>query len=253
MGLELITMNSPCFILLSMFFLLFSPFSLSYEKDTNRIDEIISDFRTGNIESISKQVHYPLNRPHPLKSIGDKNEFQERFFEIFDDTFLKDIIESNSNSDWSAVGWRGISMHSGNIWLNYDGQISAINYKSPATKVLIEQQKNASILWLHSSVKEFDRNIINSSTKDYYIRIDRQADNSMRYAAWENNKSTLEEPSLVLKEGKKIYEGSGGNHKYVFINEDYKYIFYVTVLGKVNDMYLEVYKSNTRILRQRVE
>jgi hypothetical protein len=54
---------------------------------------------------------------------------------------------------------------------------------------------------------------------------------------------------LVLKKGKLLFEGSGGNHHYSFQKGIYKYVLYISMLGYDDSLgYLRVYKHNKIIL-----
>ena len=53
-----------------------------------------------------------------------------------------------------------------------------------------------------------------------------------RYAAWDADKTHDQEPDLILYGGQLIYEGSGGDHRYLFTNGKYRYEVWVNVLGR---------------------
>lgn len=59
---------------------------------------------------ITEQAVYPIPRAHPIANIVDKQDFLERYEEIFDTTFKTMIIRSHSKMDWQSVGAKGIDV-----------------------------------------------------------------------------------------------------------------------------------------------
>ncbi len=218
--------------------------------------EYINNFKVAleseNKNDIAKMVRYPLDRAYPVPEIINENDFINRYEHLFDDKFIDFILKSSTEKDWQYVGWRGIMLNHGEIWIDYDGKISAINYstkKEESYKQEILEKMGENI---HPSLHNYKFAKVYFETKKFKIRIDQMEDDSYRYAAWPIEKSTKEEPDLVIKNGKINYEGSGGNHFYTFINNRYRYEISISMLG-LNDAppaYLIVYKDNKIILTQ---
>jgi len=101
----------------------------------------INYIKDNNTEKLKTLTSYPLKRAYPLSSIHDEIEFIKRYNEVFDDSLKSKIIESNLKKDWSSVGWRGIMLNNGTLWLDYDGKLLAVNYQSN-----FEQIKKAKLI-----------------------------------------------------------------------------------------------------------
>jgi len=63
------------------------------------------------------------------------------------------------------------------------------------------------------------------------IRVDELKNGKYRYASWPINSKMSEEPDAVINNGRVIYEGNGGNHRYEFVNGNYTYECSITVVG----------------------
>ncbi|MCG9794005.1 hypothetical protein [Flavobacterium algicola] len=201
---------------------------------------------------IATMISYPFDREYPLPKIKSKKEFVDRYDEIFDATFKKLIVQSNPKTDWSEVGWRGIMLNRGDMWIDTDGRIITINYQSK-----IEAEKIADIIKLskkevHRSLSNFVKPICIIETSRFRIRIDELDNYQYRYSSWSINQPMTATPDLVLNNGEFIREGTGGNHRYSFKRGNYIYDCYISVLGTKNSApaTLTVYKNEKEILRQ---
>jgi hypothetical protein len=105
-----------------------------YEIDS--IKALITLFKEKDIDGISNKISYPLYRQYPISPVKNKVEFKKRFSEIFDQILINKIANSKI-SQWSEVGWRGIMLENGDLWMaNSDGVITTINYQSDFEKKL---------------------------------------------------------------------------------------------------------------------
>ncbi len=140
---------------------LFLVFKLSSAQELKtEYQEVVKTFveciKSNNTEKLQTLIAYPLRREYPLSDVKNGHEFKKRYTEIFDDNLKKIIIASVIENDWSAVGWRGIMLNHGALWLDYDGRLIAVNYQSnweleKRTK-LIENDKNL----IHESIRYFE-------------------------------------------------------------------------------------------------
>ena len=227
-----------------------------YQIDYPAIRQFIYWVETDNKEALSKHVNYPLGRSKPIPSIKDADEFIARYDEVFDETLIKIIVDSDLGEDWSAPSWHGVMLLNGNVWLDHDGNIISVHYETELTKrkkeLLINKQREG----LHPSVKEFIRPILEWKTKSYIIRIDVMDDWEYRYSSWSIDKKLSDKPDLVIHNGEYHPQGSGGNHNYNFENGDYIYRIDVNRLGKYSyEEYpgsLDIYKSGKLIFREDV-
>lgn len=213
------------------------------------IKVLISYFKTKDVTKISNKINYPLYRAYPIPPILNKSEFNKRFNEVFDETLIHQIVHSKINQ-WEEVGWRGIMLNNGDLWMaNLDGVISCINYQSEFEKQyrtrLIELDKQH----LHPSLKTFHNPIYKIKTTQYLIRIDELDDYNYRYASWKNNQNEKSNPDIVINNGNWENLGSGGNHVITFKNGIYTYKVYRNFLGTENtpDVTIEIDKDGKTV------
>lgn len=222
------------------------------ESKTTRIQHVISLFKNPEIDKISDIISFPLKREHPIPPIRNKQEFKQRFSQVFDDNLIR-IIANSKIRQWSDVGWRGIMLDNGIIWMaNSDGVITSVNYQSDFEEKLKNDLINKEKGDLHSSLKNYEKPIYKIKTKNYYIRIDELPNNEFRYASWKIGQRESAKPDIVLYKGKLEFQGSGGNHMITFINHKYTYIIFRNRIGESPkpDISLIVEKDDEVILSQ---
>ena len=220
------------------------------EKDS--ILRMTSLFKAKNIDAISEKISYPLEREYPIPSIKDKAEFKQRFQEVFD-AFLVAKITNSKIEDWSEVGWRGIMLDNGEVWMgNSDGTITSVNYQSE-----FEKQRKESLIAenkekIHPSLKTFRLPTYKIKTKNYLIRIDELENEKYRYASWKVSDNESSKPEIVIQNGTIEFSGSGGNHVITFVNGKYTYKVYRIILGEGDspEIRLTVEKDGKTILTQ---
>lgn len=216
------------------------------------IKRFIENVKTDNKEAIGDLIVYPLKREYPLPDITDKADFVKRYSEIFDVTLKSEITKSNPEKDWSDMGWRGIMLDQGNIWMDIDGRLMAINYQSKTetdlkNKLIAAQKKE-----LDPSIAFFQTPVCILETAKFRIRIDNLGHNNYRYASWSIKKKMTEKPDLVITRGNLVLEGSGGNHQYEFKKDNFTYECAIIVLGEKNSppARLTIYQGKKVILSQ---
>lgn len=249
-------MNSAVSIILAVSAgILLAPPSFAAENATEAtVKQFITVVKTKDPKKIAQTISYPLNREVPVPAINTPKEFIKRFDEIFDSKLLETITGSDAGKDWSEMGWRGIMLGDGLLWLDENGKVIAINYQSAKEKhlraSLIRQDKSK----LYSGLRRFQSPVLEWKTAKFHIRIDQVDDANFRYAAWPVGKSTREKPDLILEHGNLVFDGNGGNHYYDFNSGDYLYRCYVNVIGTDTTPpgELEVSKNKKVILEQAV-
>lgn len=215
---------------------------------------VITAFKTHDKTAIAAHIRYPLKRRYPLTDIKNEAEFITSFDEVFDDELVTIIGSSNINTDWDSVGWRGIMLNNGVMWVDTDGKVIAVNTQNTTEQAhaekLIAQNKQS----LHSSIKTFQKPILDWDTAKYRVRIDDLGDGNFRYASWSIDKSPSDKPNIVLFNGEIKFSGSGGNHSYTFENGRYSYVLQVTVIGCDTSPpgWLKVYKGDKLLLSDAV-
>ena len=214
--------------------------------------EFIKNVASDDREAIARKTSFPLRREYPLPSIENREEFLKRYDEVFDSTLRKQIAASNFAKDWASVGWRGIMFGRGVVWLDIDGSLRALNYQSEAERkkraLLIEQDKSS----LYPAIREFVKPTLIMETAKHRIRIDNMGENKWRYVAWPINAKMSDKPDLILCDGARVFEGSGGNHYYKFKNGSFTYQCGINVIGsdETPPAELTVYKGDRVILEE---
>ena len=211
---------------------------------------VIAAFKAHDKTAIAAHIRYPLKRQYPLPDIKNEAEFITRFDEVFDDELVAVIGSSNINTDWDSVGWRGIMLNNGVVWVDKDGKIISVNTQNATEQVRVEKLIAQDKQSLHSSIKTFQKPILDWDTAKYRVRVDDLGDGNFRYVSWSIDKSPSDKPDIVLINGDITFEGSGGNHHYTFKNGRYSYILHVTVIGCDTSPpgWLEVYKNDKQLL-----
>ncbi|GEN38441.1 hypothetical protein PTE01_15510 [Pseudoalteromonas tetraodonis GFC] len=204
--------------------------------------------------AIAAHIRYPLKRQYPLPDIKNEVEFITRFDEVFDEELVGVIASSNIDTDWDKVGWRGIMLNNGIVWVDKDGKIISVNTQNATEQVRVEKLISQDKQSLHSSIKTFQKPILDWDTAKYRVRVDDLGDGNFRYASWSIDKSPSDKPDIVLINGDITFEGSGGNHHYTFKNGRYSYVLQVTVIGCDTSPpgWLEVYKDDKLLLSDAV-
>lgn len=220
------------------------------EEQVQAIHKLINVIKTGNKAKIADLIEYPLRREYPLKDVKSRSEFIQRFSEILDEELVRRITKSTIE-DWSQVGWRGIMLGNGTIWISDKGRITTVNYQGPKEKQLllsaIQNDKNK----LPKSLRNFDKPVYLINTKNYRIRIDEKSEGNYRYTSWKRMHAR-KEPDLILDKGVIEFLGSGGSHTITFKNNDYTYIISVNAIRCEHDpeMTIEIQKGNSKILEE---
>jgi hypothetical protein len=219
------------------------------------IVHLIDCLKKNKKEQIAEMISYPLAREYPVPSIKNKQDFILRFNEIFDDTLKRLIITSKPATDWSEMGWRGIMLFQGDVWMDFEGRLIAINYQSKTEKEIKERLIATEKSKLHFSLVNFKKPVYILETAKFRIRIDDLSENNYRYASWPISKSMSEKPDLVLNNGQLIFDGSGGNHRIEFKNAGYVYECSIIVLGEDDSppAMLTIYKGDKAILSQKAK
>jgi hypothetical protein len=248
--------------LLTIALLLFIVTAHAQKNDPNYAvvaKEFIKKIKLRQQTLIAQDISFPLRRHYPLTDVKSAPEFLKRYSEIFDDSLISIILHSNPVEDWSQVGWRGIMLLNGTLWLDDDGNLIAVNYESSSEKKqrlkIIENER----LKLHPSLQNFDNPMPGFETKTYSIRVDQMSGYKYRIAIWPKDSSMSQKPSIIIEGGERIPEGSGGNNRFEFKQDGLTYICSEILMG-ANDSPPaeftivrgdeEIHRENALILRR---
>ncbi len=220
------------------------------EEYITHIQTFIDAIKNDDTQILKTLIKYPLNREYPIPDIKDENDFVKRYDQIFDDVLKNIIINSKLDKDWEAVGWRGIMLYSGVVWIDYEGKLIGLNYQSNKEEALLNKLLEEDKSSLHHSLVNFKRPEVILETKKFRIRIDQLNNDLYRYASWSIDSETNVPPDLVLQNGEVIFDGSGGNHSYKFTNGGYVYKCFINVLkaAEAPPASLAVYKDKEELL-----
>jgi hypothetical protein len=239
------------------FVLLIFNFSIALAQDLPKkyqlmVSKLIEDIRLDNKSAVADLISYPLNREYPIPSVKSKQEFIRRYTDIIDVNFKQLIIKSKPAKDWSDMGWRGIMLNDGKLWLNENGKVIAINYQSSVEKVLLDKLILADKKSIHSSISRYSKPIYVLETSKFRIRIDDLGNANFRYSSWSKTKSMSDKPDLIILNGKMDYDGSGGNQNFIFENGEYVYECMIIEIGEENSppAILTIKKGEKEILSQ---
>ena len=216
------------------------------------IASFITSVKNNDKEALAKKISFPFEREYPIPTIKNKAEFLKRYDEVFDAKLVKMIANSTPDKNWYAGGWRGIMFMDGEVWLDYDGRITAVNYQSAAEFKLKEQGIAKDKKSVHASVSKFERPVHVLKTSKYLIRIDDMGHADYRYSAWKASAKMTDKPDLIITGGKSVADGTGGNHSYVFKKDGYTYECQIFIIGADDTppANLVVYKGRKELLSQ---
>jgi hypothetical protein len=217
-------------------------------QSVNAIQTVINVMNSNNKRQIAKIIEYPFC--FQVGCIYSEDEFVTRFNEVFDQKIIKEITQSNINSNWDEMGDKGIMLNAGQVWINNEGHIIAVNYGTELGKKIVARNHNLEAKSMHSSVAKFQDNILEWKTKSYHIRVDTLGDGNPRYVAWSSNQKRSEKPNIVLN-AKEDWQGTGGNRLFIAKNGRYRYEVYLAPLGDPTcERTLTVYKDDQPILTE---
>lgn len=225
---------------------------LSKTEYEDVVEYFVDCIKKSNIDKLDSIISYPIGRPYPIPSISNKQELKKRYSEIFDDSLTSIISNSNIKKDWTDMGWRGIMLNSGIVWLDYDGRFITTNYTSDKEKAIEEYWIKYEKKLLHPDLKDFKKPIHTIETDKFIVRVDLLENEKYRYASWSIDSEISSKPELVINNGEWKPDGSGGNHHFTFTNGEYRYIVHVNILGtdETPPFNLEVTKNEKVVLNQ---
>lgn len=216
------------------------------------VSKFISEVKSGNKTAVSNRIKFPLKRDYPIPAIKNKTDFVKKYDQIFDPILVEKISKSDPAKDWLEMGWRGIMLNQGDLWIDTDGKIISINYQSEAEKklknsLIASQKKN-----VNSSISDFKQPVVVLETSKFRIRIDDLGNGKYRYASWSIKQKMTDKPDLVIENGVFFADGTGGNHHYEFKKGAFRYECHFIVLGEKNSApaALIVYQADKKILSQ---
>lgn len=246
-------MKRRCIYIVFLIFCSHTIFSQDLKPEYQKfVKSFIANVKSNNKAGVATFISFPLQREYPIPSVKNKADFIKRYDQIFDTALKNKIIKSNPTKDWSEMGWRGIMLLQGDIWMDTDGKVITINYQSQYEKKqktkLIASEKGK----LNPAIATFKAPVCVLETSKFRIRIDDLGNDNFRYASWSIKKAMSDAPDLVITKGKDISDGSGGNHHYEFKKGNFTYECAIIVIGTSDSppASLTIYQDGKEILNQ---
>lgn len=222
-------------------------FNICYANDNiedsqNKLAQVVQKFKdavkTDNPKIIADYVEYPYTMRNPLPDIENKEDFINNYEMLFDSE-LKQAISDSKIEDWEEVGWRGIMLYSGMLWLSEDGRLKATNYYTDKAREYVakwyENDKNT----IYEPLRKYDENIGIFKTDTKLVRIDRintdeYYNSQYRLALWTKDGKMSDKPEILISDGKVAYLGSANNTEYHFKSGNSEYVFFVNYVGPID-------------------
>lgn len=219
-------------------------------------------------KQVSKYIEYPFTIYGEEYKYVIKNKTE--LLNLYDAIFSKNILTVFKQQQFKDLfsKWSGVMIGQGEIWFHgtctdntckkVTVRVNAMHnpdfFKSAQGKKAFNDFLNKEKSKVHQSLTTFKEPVLLWHTKNHIIRIDRINGQRYRYAAWNITSDQSKKPNLIIQNGQRVFEGSGGNHHYEFKNGTYTYVCRVNLLGTSDTPpgSIEVFEKNEKILYQPV-
>lgn len=182
---------------------------------------IVDMLNRGDVAALADLVVYPLRRPNPLPDIRSRVEFIAYYHVLFDADFVKRLAAMDTVDVFEHHGNFGV--FAGDIYLDEEGRIITINHNSPAELGLLESETKRAKSNMHTSIREWNRNVLVYQCSRYTVRID-ETSGGLRFASWNKGRSTRSSPDLILYDGTTEFYGTQGGVGYKFKSGEWAYL-----------------------------
>ncbi len=191
----------------------------------SRYKQIVNLVKQNNAGELAALIEYPLKRENPLPDIKNPKEFMERYAIIFDEAFRKKLAQYSDTCVFEHHGAYGLTggTFAGDIWLNEEGKITAINYRSAEESRLKDAVTATIKSRVHPSVSDWKENVRVGKSDNLTIRVDRTA-KGLRYVSWSKGHSMAEKPDLIIFNGVEEVQGTMGGWTWTFKNGNWTYV-----------------------------
>jgi hypothetical protein len=246
--------------LISVLFFLYSPCFADEIPSSiySRYKQIVNLVKENNASQLATLIAYPLRRKNPLPDIKNLKEFKGYYAIIFDKAFRQKLENYSDNCVFehnSAYGLVGGPFF-GDIWLNEEGKIAAINYQSAEESKLKDFLTAKIQSQVHPSVSAWKENVLVAKSNNLTIRVD-ETEKGLRYVSWSKGHSMAEKPDLILFNGVAEAKGTMGGWTWTFKNENWTYVVDNVEMCETDDLcglflrlYLNDSEKNTIRLRE---
>lgn len=121
-------------LLIFSLLLLFARIGVAQNDYVKVVNAFIKAVQNSDKEAIASTVNFPFRMTAPVPYIQNKNEFIRRYNEVFPAGLVQKIIRSHASKHWGPVGSKGIMFLNGDVWIDVDGSLMAVNYKLPIVR-----------------------------------------------------------------------------------------------------------------------
>lgn len=125
--------------------------SLEQNRPDKALAELMQSISQGDAQKFASFCIYPINRPYPIRAIGDSATMVD-YFPILVDAQFKEKVRKSKVEDWDYRGWRGWSLGDSTI-LWYDDGLEFIDYESQAETGLRKILAREEIMSLHPELR----------------------------------------------------------------------------------------------------
>ena len=211
----------------------------------SRYKQIVNCVKVHNASKLAALIEYPLKRENPLPDIKNPKEFMASYAIIFDEAFRKKLAQYSDNCVFEHHGAYGLTggTFTGEIWLNDEGKITAINYRSAEESMLKDAFTAKIKSRVYPSVSDWKENVRVGKSNNLTIRVDR-TEKGLRYVSWSKGHSMAEKPDLILFNGVEEAQGTMGGWTWTFKNGDWSYVVDDVELSETADqcgLFLRLY------------
>jgi hypothetical protein len=202
---------------------------------TEPYEALVNDFKaalnTQDTTHIASFFQFPIAKRYPVPDIANQEDFVERFEHVLSTEVIDQILNSSTTDDWRVIGTRGIALHQGMLWMNWEGRVTAIGYETAVAssyeRRLIDEMAQA----MHASLAGIKQPIGQFETDQSTVRIDITEHEEYRLAVWSNDKTLDQLPDLVAHGGDYELLGNEGNIRYAFPTGDVVYEVLINAVG----------------------
>jgi hypothetical protein len=213
------------------------------------VETIVSIFNPLDKAAVARHILYPVSIKYPLE-IRNEAELLEHWDLVFDDELVSKIANSKI-SDWSKVGWRGVMLENGVVWLDEESKkIITTNYTTKKGQQVFDEFTADIKKTLHPSVSEYRKNKMDLVSAKYRLRMDWLDDKVLRFALWESGQDISSKPQVFIESEEWRYDGSCAYFYATFRKDGLKYEY--TPDGKHQQM-LSIYRGEELLYQKEFE
>lgn len=188
--------------------------AMEQHRPDKALASLMQSISEGDAQKFASFCIYPIDRPYPIRAIGDSATMVD-YFPILADAKLKDRIRKAKVDDWDFRGWRGWALgDSAILW--YDEGLEFIDYESQAETGLRKILAREEIMSLHPELRG-DWTPMETMVEiggDRVFRIDADK-NGYRLLEYDRPENMRQLPAMVMT-GEMNTEGSAELITYIF-------------------------------------